>query len=142
MSRVVRTDGRPYVSPPRAAAVRPGPTSSFQQLRELTERHARGDDIRWASSPRRVAQRRPPAVRHACLASSRRRLSTRRARPMSSPLPAPAPDVAAGSRDGGSSERGPPSSDGDGDGGGPDLDPDPLLRRLATPRVLEQRGRS
>jgi hypothetical protein len=141
---VVRADGRPYVSPPLAknrkeanAALR----QAFAKLRGSPLQKPRavraGPDLRPAKrrlkryltaqlrEARRRAPARPPAIVHAVPASSPR------------PREGGARMVAAGGRDG-NGDR----DDGSGDDGGPDLDPDPLLRRLATPRVLEQRGRS
>jgi hypothetical protein len=67
MLRFTFADGRPNIAaPPRRAAVRAGPTSSFQQLRELAERHKREDaDIRAVLRCARAARRpawRPPAA--------------------------------------------------------------------------------
>jgi len=118
----VRADGRPYVSPPRAVAVRPGPTSSLHQLRELAERHARGDDIRWRVPPRRAPAKRQPIARirpprRPAIAHSR---PTAHRNPSSSAprlRAAPVQLVAVGGRDG-NGERDDGSGDGDGNGGG------------------------
>jgi hypothetical protein len=123
---VVRADGRPYIAvPPRAAAVRPGPTSSLHQLRELAERHARGDDIRWRVPPRRAgADLRTPKRRPVRIREPRRpaiahsRPTARRDPGSSAPRlhAAPVQVVAIGGRDG-NGERDDGSGSGDYDGG-------------------------
>jgi len=103
-------------------ALRAGPPSPFQQLRELTAEHMHQDaDIRAALRRARAARRpawRPPVV-HVC--------------PASRPREGGARMVAASGR-AGRSERGPPGNDddggggsSDGDGGGSGSEPPPAL---------------
>jgi hypothetical protein len=121
-------DGRPNVAvPPRAAAVRAGPTSSLHQLRELAEQHARGDDIRWRVPPRRAgADLRTPKRRPVARIREPRRPAIAHSRPTahhdpSSSAPrlraAPVQLVAIGGRDG-SEGRDDGGGSGDGEGGG------------------------
>jgi len=112
MPRFTFADGRPNVAaPPRRAVVRAGPTSSFQQLRELTERHMRED-----AALRRAWR---PPVLHACPTSTPR------------PREGGARVLVASGRDGSEGRD-------DGDGGG--SDPPPHLKfppRSRAPRVLK-----
>ena len=111
MPRFTFADGRPNVAAPprRAAVVRAGPPSAFQQLREWSERHRReAADIRAALRRVRAARRRPvsrPPVPHACPASTPR------------PREGGARMVAARGRGGMKRDDG--SSDSDGGGGEP-----------------------
>ena len=125
----VRADGRPNVAvPPRAVAVRPGPTSSLHQLRELAERHARGDDIRWRVPPRRAgADLRTPKPRPVRIRPTRRpaiahsRPTVHRDPSSSAPRlrAAPVQLVAVGGRDGdGARDDGGGSGDSASGGGG------------------------